>query len=877
MLAGLLTEPMARAAAGSAESRAFDAAKLSFDQTFWDLAEKNFADFVQKYPTSAHLPEAFLLQAVSRVHLTNYAGAIELLSAHQTEAGPRADDYLFWLAQAEQGKGDYSAAADSFAVLLKRYPASALGLEAAVGECAARAKLADWTRVRELLQQTNGVFQVAVRGKATNEVVARGYLLLGEADLAQKDFVGAEAAVQALGGMPLSPTLDWERQYLLCRTVMAAGRANEAVQDAATLVNLAKASGQRGLLAQSISLQAGFFEQLGRAMDAIAAYTNNLVPAVPADYQRQAVSRITSLCQAQNQPDLAAQILDQFTAQFTNAPAADLALLRLGELRLGQFRDGLGTNPPPAILTNAPGWTNLQSAKVALSNLLRRFPQGPLLGQAQRGLGWCFWFENKLPDSLVAFQAAVDQLPLSPEQADAQFKLGDVQFQLKNFAAALTNYVAVTERYGSLPQVRTNLLEPALCQTVQAGLSASNFGAVDHALTNLLAQFPTSLDTERAVLSVGRDLGLQGEPARAREVVLDYLKGAPHAQLEGELKLAVATTYEQEGQWSKAITQYNDWLATYTNHEARPHAEYSRAYAEFHAGEVTNAFGHLTNFLADFPAHELTALAQYKVADFYFYWYRDPLKAEENYQLVAKNKAAPPAMVYEAQMMAGRAAVARQGWKDAQRYFSNLASDANCPPGVRAQAMFAYGDTLVSLLDSGETNKLANYTQAIEAFDLIPRLFPTNRLALLALGAKANCLLQWARVSGRYDTNAFEQVITSTNADGVAWSIAKVGAGVTLEKLAEEKSGDEQLGLLKQALQSYLDVLNEKFPRDDQKADPYWTARAGREAARLAEALQEWSGAVKVYERLETLLPELKNSFEKRKLKAQENLAKATE
>ena len=86
--------------AASAADRAFDAAVKAFQDTFYDRAEAQFADFCQKYPTSPRLPEAILLQAQARLELTNYAGAIELLTANQGKAGTNADQYLFWLAEA---------------------------------------------------------------------------------------------------------------------------------------------------------------------------------------------------------------------------------------------------------------------------------------------------------------------------------------------------------------------------------------------------------------------------------------------------------------------------------------------------------------------------------------------------------------------------------------------------------------------------------------------------------------------------------------------------------------------------------------------------------------------------------------------------------
>src|ERR1035437_2971004 len=110
--------------AASAADRAFDAATNAFHDTFYDRAEAGFADFRQKFPASPRLAEAILLQAEARLELTNYAGAIELLSGHQSAAGTNADQYLFWLAEAYARKGDYQAASDGFARLVKEVPAS---------------------------------------------------------------------------------------------------------------------------------------------------------------------------------------------------------------------------------------------------------------------------------------------------------------------------------------------------------------------------------------------------------------------------------------------------------------------------------------------------------------------------------------------------------------------------------------------------------------------------------------------------------------------------------------------------------------------------------------------------------------------------------
>src|ERR1035438_7520117 len=132
----LLPAAGVRLGAASAADRAFDAATNAFHDTFYERAEAEFADFRQKFPASPRLAEAVLLQAEARLELTNYAGAIELLSGHQGVAGTNADQYLFWLAEAYSRKGDYRAASDGFARLVKEFPASSRCSEAAFrGAC----------------------------------------------------------------------------------------------------------------------------------------------------------------------------------------------------------------------------------------------------------------------------------------------------------------------------------------------------------------------------------------------------------------------------------------------------------------------------------------------------------------------------------------------------------------------------------------------------------------------------------------------------------------------------------------------------------------------------------------------------------------------
>jgi TolA-binding protein len=872
-------------AAESGEDRAFREAGKAFLDTVYDRAEAGFADFCKKFPSSPRVAEAILLQAEARLELSNYAGAITLLSDHQKDAGTNADQYAFWLAEALLRKGEYRAASDGFAKLVKDFPTSSRLLEAGIGEASARAALArtepaEWPRVIELLQQTNGVFQSAVRTNDANEQVVQGHLLLSEAQLVTKDYRAAEETLQPLAKRLLSPRLAWQWQYLLCRIQLADGRTNAALQSATNLLAAAVKTAQTNLLAESAAFQANLLERVGQTNAAIMAYQSNLAAGIPTERQRQALLKISELSLAQDQLPQAMQMLEKFLGQYPDAASADLALLTLGELRLRHYEAGAGTNQVASATTNAAAATNnLQLALAAFTTLTNKFPQSPLFGKAQLDLGWCYWRAGRLPEAQGAFQLAVERLPFSIELGTAYLSLADTQFQQNDFTNASRNYQALIEKLAALPEARTNLFERALYQTVRAGVAGGDLAAATNGLQKMLAWYPNRLNTARAVLLSGKEISRRGDPARARAMLLEFAKSAPDAPLLPELQLAVAGTYEQENQWTNAIEQYSRWLAVFTNSSTRPQAEYCLAQATSQAHQETNALTLFTNFVARFPTNELAPLAQWWVAG-YYYTAGNSLEAERNYALLILNTNwVPSELTYRAQLMAGRAAVKRQGWKEAHDYFLGLFNNTNGPSiDLRVQAFFEYGQSLMQWVEPGETNRLANWDEATRVFGRICDEHPTNQVAVQAWGEKANCYLQAALARQQYDSltnalNAYQRVIDSPQADAEARSKAKVGQAIVFGKWAEQKAGPEQTALLKQALSNCLDVLYGKILHDNESLNPKWTKEAGMQAFELAEKLQAWSQQANIYMRLtNSVWPQLPPSYQKRAVKAFENL-----
>jgi TolA-binding protein len=856
VLATLLATGPRLWAASAAEARTFSAATNLFSLGFYGPAEAAFGNFALTYSNSTHLAEAVLYQAEARIELTNYAGATSLLSAHQARAGTNADQYAFWLAEARFRAGDYPAARDGFARLVVEFPASSRRLEAGIGEATARMRLGDLPGAIEVLQRPGGAFQSAVRAHATNDVVSSGYLLLSEAQLAQKDYSAAEGALQPLAELRLSPAMAWQRQYLLCRLQLARGQSEEALQGSTNLIMLATNAAQPRLIAQSISFQGGLLEQAGKTEEAVAAYQKNLSASAPEELQRQALQKVTDLSLARNKTSEAAQLLQQFVDRYPRARSAEIALLTLGELRLRQWLTGQATNTVATVGTNAPATTNaLDLALKSLRDLTKGFTNSPLLGKAYFDLGWCFWVRTNLAESQTNFQVAVQRLPFSADQAAAYFKLADCDFQETNYDGAITNYSAVVTKFAALPEVVTNLFESALYQIVRAGVAGGNLAAATNALAKLLAWYPNGYHTDRALLVAGLEITRQGDPAKARRMFSDFAKAAPNDPKLPEVELAIARTYEDESQWTNALQQYDVWLRTYTNSDLRPQAEFYRAQAIYRIGDETNALACFTNLVAQFATNSLTPLAQMWVGNYYFQ--RSAfVDAEASYRWIFQTNWPASELSYQAQMMAGRAAFARQAWGEARSYFTSLYNNTTCPEDLRIKALLAYAGCLVS---QDSTNKAADYQQAIESCKRVSTLYFTNRLAPLAWGEMANALLQYAKSSQQYDdvTNAFQQVILATNADVAARSQAKVGLAIALEKQADLAAGTNQTALLNAALKNCLDVFIGANLRDGEETALFWWKEAGLQAGRLAERLQQWDQAKKVYEELKGRVPAL--------------------
>jgi TolA-binding protein len=866
----LVLTTVGRLTAATPADRAYDAALRFFNDGTFDVADRELAEFIRNNPNSDRIPEAVLYQAQSRFQLKQYEKAEGLLRERLSAAGKWADQYRYWVAECLFQRGSFAEAASAFAQVLTEFPNSSRRLDASLGEAYARFRLGELKRVVELLSQQNGAFQLAAQARADDSLTVRGYLLLGEAYLGLKEFDAGEEALNRLADRSLLPELSWGRQYLLARLQLGGQRLDPALQTVTNLLTqlnaLTNATAGR-MQTDAVAVQGEILEAKGQPDAAIQAYENNLGSTVPAERRRQAVQQIVKLTLARNKIGEAGRRLEAFLEKNPNDPALELLRLTLGELRLKEFYQ----SPEEARKSD----TNLlQIARGQFDRIVAN-TNSQFAGKAQFNRGWCFWEESRtsgksemISNSFAAFQAAAEKLLHSEEQAVAHFKMADAQFSLTNYVGAVSSYWLVATNYDDLPGIKNDLAGHALYQIVRAAIPLGDIEGADRALTQILARFPEGDYSERSLLMFGQAVSRGGKPSDARQLFADFANRFPMSALLPEVELAIARTFEQEGNWIETLRRYDRWVGIYTDHASLPRVEFDRAWANDLAGNETNAFNLFTNYVARFPTDALAPLSQYWIG-YHYYRHRQYDLADLNYQKVYQNTNWPVTdLSFQARMMAGRAAFERQGYADARGYFLWIVT--NGPPAFVPEALFALGDTFVrdsEAASGSSTNTLENFRRALSALEKITQSYPTNRLAPLAWGRMGDCYFELAAEDPKqYEraTNAYAQLLKSDLADVTARSQATVGVAKVLEKQAERAAEPEKTALLNEALKNYLYVVEGKLLSEGEEADPLWVKEAAVAAARLAKDQKRWNTAENLYLKLKDLVPPLRKTWELR-------------
>lgn len=852
------------------QQTAFDAAARSLRDGFAAKAAADFAAFRQQFPDSPLTPEAGLREARARAELNELEAAARLLSERVDTLGNLKDQGLHLLGDVQLRRGKFAEAAEAFGRLIRETPNSSLLLPASFGEAMARFQAGEFAQVTTLLATPTQAFAKAAAAAPNDDLAYRGQLLLADAQIRSGAAAAAQATLDALTNRPLTPVQAWDRTWLVASLALTNRQNPQALTLASNLVSLATTAASRELLARSHAMRGEVFQREGQTAEAFTALTNNLVDGVPAEWRRDALLGIADLPLSPAQLEPALRLL----SALTNTPPADLvgaaSRLAVAEVRLQQGFGEIDTAPRPAGITNL-----LHEAEALLRGVSSNAPNPRLIGRAWYGLGWTDLVQGQLRDAAENFSRAVAALPPSRLKALALFKLADCQVRLTNYSAAVTNYLEVVRSLGDATGPGHGVLERALYQGALAAIESGQGPLANELAGRAVVEFPNGEFRDEARMVYGQTLARLDPPGRAREVLAQLATRLVQSPELPDIRLAVARSYVREGSWTNALQLLDEWSQAYPTHPRAVRAEFERSWAAFKTGNEARAYQLFTNFLGRFRDDPAAPQAEFWVGD-HLYRSGDFFGAESNYQLVfQRTNHLVPRLSHEARLMAGRAAFARQGYRDAKGYFRWIIT--NGPPVITnslisttlvARAYFALGDCFVAEPE-GDT-PLAD---AMSAFAAVIDRFPDTREALLARGKLATCHLTRAEVdpsqAAAAYTNAarlYLEVIQSPTVGIAARSQAEVELGIVREKQAARATPAEREPRLKEALGHFLNVFHGKNLRASpaETATPFWMNRAGLEAARLAEAMGLRDQAANIFERLSETFPASAASWRQR-------------
>ena len=859
-------------AASPEEEAAYNASKRAFSDKQYDWAERELASFVTRFPGSEHTSEAVLLQAQCRFELKQYDGVISLLS-DKLDDPRQGDRNRYWLAQARLMKGEYETAATEFGRMVQKFPGSIRALEGSYGQAFAYYKLGRLNRVVELLQPADGVFRRAAAKSPDKRLVGDANLVLAEALIGLDRQREALDALNQVDVATLDPERQWRHAQLNCRALLVAGSPQTSMPAFNKAVEIAAKSGNADWIGEANQLMGRLLEKVPDAAGAVVAYERNLVPTATTRYRREALLRIIELQIAAGKTDETVQRMEQFIAQHPQDAVLDLAHLTIAELRLRDFYLYSSQAITNQATTPNGSYSNLLSqARFHLDTVVTNFPSSPHLGKALLARGWEHWAEAKFDVCQRDFAAAVTNLSPSADLVVAKFKLADSLMRTGDAKGALTNYEDVVKLAPKFAKADENLLEQALYQVVQAASASKHLASAESALKQLLSHSGWSIYAQPSLLLAGEAATDAGKSGEARRILSMFAKEWPNSPEVPEASLAIARTYVQERDWTNAVTSYGTWIDSNTNHAKLPQATFSLGWVNYLAGNETNALTVFTNFLSQFPTNGLAPLAQTWVADHYFRlgdsnaenW----IKAEQGYLSVFQNTNwAGSDIAYQARLSAARVATARQGYKEALGYLTNLINDANAPTNLLARAYFALGDVLMndSDLQGGD-----RWIKSIGAYSVVRQQFGESPLKVSALGRIGQCYLQLAAqpdsdaANFTKATESFQQVADSS-ADIATRSNGKMGLVQVFRAQARAAKAEDRQKLLEAALAQCLDVFyaNSSFYKAGEEPHSFWVYQAGLTAAGLRVELGQLELAGQIYESMETSFPEQRNALRK--------------
>ncbi len=810
LISSLFQSGPQRPSAPDDEKKALHDIDQSYKDGAFDLCNARVAAFLKKYPKSALLPEAELLQARALYQLgrDNEALAALTVPAEQVPAY-LADDTFFWQAEILLDAQKWPDAEQKYRALLALKDVGGHGDAANLGLAWALFKQGREPDAQALIQALT-----ATKEKAQSPTGQQAQLLSAKIALSKGQFKDATNVLNALLAMKPAPELVFEANYWLGETYSAGGQPDQAVAAYEVITGDLHAAQKPPAFPKTLVAQA--YLGLGRALTVL----------------HQNDQAVLAYEQAYQLTENDALQMDAFRACLESARAARQLPEAVEKLQdFAKNSDPAGTAAPASlfVIGCVLAEDNEDDKAIGILESLRvAYPKSTWIPAADYQLGFLYARTNKPDQAAQALQACIDANSDPALVRQARFALGGVLLQTKDFAGAAAQFGQVSD--GTDPAAENASFNFLVAQASLAKLDVFTKSEADFE-----KRFPKSGYLKAVAKMEGKlmaDAGRMDDAKTAYQNGIAQPGGGPDQEA---LLKALSDLQYQTNDLAGTLATCQQIVAQFPGDSLDAAVRgilVSYEMKKMSDDQVEQALEALTQKYDKTPA---AAETWFRLGEFYFYR-QDYVKAQDAFQQLTANYPNSEDADY-AYFFAGRAAAAHKDFTAAQALLEKVPDASPLKPDARLWEARVYQQEL-------------NFQQAAATADAVlaveksgPHFVEANLLkgqCLFDLGANdpANFPLALA---------AFDPVVNDKDASIAQRNEAAVKSAKCLEKM----------GRTDDAMKLYLDVLYGRTAGDN-TAMPVppefnWQIESGWQAARIREAQKDWRGAIEIYRRLEQI------------------------
>ncbi len=546
-------------------------------------------------------------------------------------------------------------------------------------------------------------------------------------------------------------------------------------------------------------------------------------------------------------PEIAEKVLEAFIRQNPASPQIATVFHRLDEIYAGDRSTDEGpltrmaAELPPGAAAHAQFYlgrihmraARIDAAEAALKKFTARFPEHSLAPYAHAMLAEIAQKQDHLEDAEKEFNAA-------SRTAQTDKLRGEIALLTALLNLLQGEYVRASAGFLDAAQRSPALKKSARYDSALAWLLQKNYARFAEEYVTFTGEFADTALAGNLRLEEGLTRAREGDVnARATlNIFLADFKGHPR-RAEAQLALAELALNDDKPAEAQKLAQ-GIAAAADTTPEMREHADYLGIFladaqtAKTGAQSARNdeqAIARARDFIATYPKSKVLDEVRMKLGEIQFRR-EDYLKAQEQFETLAREKPDGPHAT-AALFLAGQCSMKLLNTESLNHALDLFGAVA---------AKHGPLETHARLHQAAVKSKLRAPDDAVKIYDSILTAQPPAELELrlAALTGKADNFVAMAKTDKKQFEAAiatYDQVITT---EGASPTWKNQAAYKKAKALGQQDQQDASLVILYDILKA-----NATGPRET-----FWLAKAGFDAAALAESRQQWKSAVGIYEKM---------------------------